>query len=51
MSTPSSKNIASAAQVGSIVSKSLQKMAPIVTDAFIEAMEVEQRQSNTSSKK
>ncbi|WP_414569407.1 hypothetical protein [Nostoc sp. CCY 9925] len=51
MSTPSSKNIASAAQVGSIVSKSLQKMAPIVSEAFIEAMEMEQKQSNTSRNK
>lgn len=51
MSTVGSGNIASAAQMGSIVSKSLQKMAPIVTEAFIEAMEIEQKQSNTSSKK
>lgn len=51
MSTAGSGNIASAGKIGSIVSKSLQKIAPIVTEAFIEATEIEQRQSNTSSKK
>lgn len=51
MSTPNSGNIASAIQVGSILSKSLQKMAPIVSEAFIEAIEIEQKQSHKSSKK
>ncbi|MBN3877052.1 MAG: hypothetical protein ACYTXT_28590 [Nostoc sp.] len=50
MSISSPSNIASAIQVGSIASKALQKIAPIVSEAFIESIEVEQKQKYKSNK-